>query len=60
MLRDMCNCFMNICGTEQDIKEYEERLLAKCFDNINNNIDIGQTQAYEPPFVDIKNNIYNY
>lgn len=58
MLQDICNCYMYLCSSKETIKEYEEKLLEKCFDQ-NDRFELGHTQyqVYEPPFVtDIKNN----
>ncbi len=58
MLQDICNCYMYLCSSKETMKEYEEKLLEKCFD-ANDKFELGHTQyqVYEPPFVtDIKNN----
>ena len=49
MLQDLCNCYMYLFATPENLKDYEEKLLEKCFDNTYD-IAIGHTQAYEPPF----------
>ncbi len=54
MLRDICNLYMYFCASSQNLREYEERLLDKCFDN-EYDIHVGSTMAYEPPLADIKN-----
>jgi hypothetical protein len=40
---------------KEDLNDYEEKLLQKCFDNDYDQIDLGKTDAYIPPF--ISNNI---
>jgi hypothetical protein len=47
-----------MCNTEESLRDYEEKLLDKCFDPQYPNIVLGQTTMYyEPPFcLDIKNN----
>jgi len=37
------------------MKDYEERLLEKCFDVSFEPVHLGNTNAYEPPFAYIKN-----
>jgi hypothetical protein len=59
-LPDVWNCIYYIayCGKKEDLQDYEERLLEKCFDNTcYAPPDLVHTQYYyEPPFsVDIKN-----
>ena len=57
-MQDICNCYMFLCANEENIKDYEEKLLEKCFDQ-EYKIDLGHTyNTYEPPFcvADIKNN----
>jgi hypothetical protein len=61
-LQDICNelnCHIqSMCNTEESLRDYEEKLLDKCFDPQYPNIVLGQTTMYyEPPFcLDIKNN----
>lgn len=56
MLQDICNCYISLCGTEGDIKDYEEKLLEKCFDDNFEPVHLASTLvSYEPPFVYIKN-----
>jgi hypothetical protein len=59
-IQDVCNelnCYIHsMCSTEENLKDYEEKLLEKCFDK-DYHIPLGQTTMYyEPPFgLDIKN-----
>jgi hypothetical protein len=60
LLPDLRNCiyYLAHCGRPEDLHDYEEKLLEKCFDNTYYaSPDIGHTQyCYEPPFgLDIKN-----
>ena len=55
MLQDICNCYMYLCSSEVEMKDYEERLLEKCFDVSFEPVHLGNTNAYEPPFAYIKN-----
>jgi hypothetical protein len=32
-IQDIYNCYMNMCTTKENIKDYEEKLLEKCFDH---------------------------
>lgn len=54
MLQDICNCIY-ICRGERAAKDYEEKLLEKCFDNaylqpLNLGATTTQYHSYEPPF----------
>lgn len=55
MLQDICNYYMYLCASEEDIKYYEEKLLDKCFDNSYEPVHLVATATYEPPFAYIKN-----
>ena len=54
MLRalDVCNCYMYLFAEREELKDYEEKLLQKCFDHQSHECTLGHTQyyAYEPPF----------
>jgi predicted DNA-binding ArsR family transcriptional regulator len=48
-LQDLCNCYMYLCSSKEDMKDYEERLLQKCFDEcappmcpLSNSINVDQ------------------
>jgi hypothetical protein len=51
LLQDICNCYMSLCSTDEQLKDYEEKLLEKCcekeFDL--NLINTMYTAEYEPP-----------
>jgi len=47
---DIISCYISSCGTNEDINEYEKHLLEKCFDE-NDNICLGRSASYEPPFI---------
>jgi hypothetical protein len=49
-LLDVHNCYIQICGNNEDIKDYEESLLQKCFDNQQEDLGHTEYRAYEPPF----------
>lgn len=49
--QDICNCCMNLFYNNEDLKNYEETLLEKCFDNSNEEFNFGNTQVYNPPFI---------
>lgn len=56
-LRDICSNFnsyiISICSTSKNLKDYEEKLLDKCFDHQYQaqDIPLGKTTMYyEPPF----------
>jgi len=39
------------CMQKEDLNDYEEKLLQKCFDSNWDKIDLGKTDAYMPPFI---------
>lgn len=45
---DIISCYVSSCSTNEDIREYEKKLLEKCFDD-NDNICLGHSPSYEPP-----------
>lgn len=47
---DVISCYISSCGTNEDIHDYEKQLLEKCFDE-NDNICLGHSASYEPPFI---------
>lgn len=50
MYRDVCNICISIFGTSEDINDYEEKLLEKCFDKTYDaSFNLVNTQYYEPP-----------
>lgn len=53
MLQDIYNYYMYLCTcSKEDLKDYEEKLLEKCFDNSNDHFVLGRTDVcYEPPFL---------
>jgi hypothetical protein len=60
MIQNIQNCYMYYlvtlgCMQKEDLNDYEEKLLQKCFDNNYDRIDLGKTDVYIPPF--ISNNI---
>jgi hypothetical protein len=51
-LQDLCNCYMYLCSSKEDMKDYEERLLQKCFDEcappmcpLSNSINVSDTMG---------------
>ena len=50
-IHDICGCYMSIFDSQDDINDYEEKLLEKCFDNNYENFEMGQTVSYAPPFL---------
>lgn len=49
MLEDICPICISIFGSKDNINDYEEKLLQKCFDNhYEEQINLINTQ-YEPP-----------
>ena len=51
MLRDICHVCVSICGTPDQISDYEEKLLEKCFDRkYEQQVNFSNT-VYEPPFL---------
>lgn len=53
LMQDVCNCYMYLCSTEGQLKDYEEKLLEKCFDNeydIENTMYATQYEPPQPPF----------
>ena len=58
MYRDICNLFKGICYPEESLRDYEEKLLDKCFDNAyETGINLGHSEVYEPPFLGLVNHI---
>lgn len=61
MMQDLQNCYVYYvnhlafvgctCLQRQTLQEYEEQLLEKCFDRQYDNLQLGETQAYVPPFI---------
>lgn len=49
--QDICNCYMYLFSNKEDLKNYEETLLEKCFDNSYEEFNLGNTQVYNPPFI---------
>jgi hypothetical protein len=57
LIQDICNelyamnCYMHyFCTSKEDLKDYEEKLLDKCFDKEYTYPQLGETQCcYEPP-----------
>lgn len=51
LLQDIRNCYMSLCSTDEQLKDYEEKLLERCcekeFDL--NLINTMYTAEYEPP-----------
>ena len=60
MYVDLCNLFRGLCYSQETLRDYEERLLDKCFDH-NYDIALGSSeiQCYEPPFAASVPNIVN-
>ncbi len=51
MLREMYHICLTVCGRPDQISDYEEKLLEKCFDKkYEQQINFVSTQ-YEPPFL---------
>lgn len=48
-LRDICNCYMYLCSSEETLQDYEERLLEKCFDKEYEHQTKLHATEYEPP-----------
>jgi hypothetical protein len=42
---------MYLFSNKEDLKNYEETLLDKCFDNSYEDFNLGNTQVYNPPFI---------
>ena len=49
--QDICNYYMYLCGNKEDVKNYEEQLLDKCFDKNYEKLNLDTTHTYSPPFV---------
>lgn len=49
--QDIYNYYMYFCSNKEDLKNYEEKLLEKCFDNNYEDLNLGNTHAYSPPFI---------
>lgn len=52
ILQDICNCYMYLCSNKEELKDYEEKLLDKCFDINYERCTMYCTQyeAPTPPF----------
>lgn len=51
MLHDVCHVCISMCGTPDQISDYEEKLLEKCFDKAyEQQINLVNTQYDPPPF----------
>lgn len=48
LFSNIINCYISNCSTNEDIQEYEKRLLEKCIDDTDN-IFLGKSTPYEPP-----------
>jgi hypothetical protein len=59
MIQDICNCYMYLCAPKEDMNDYEEKLLDKCFDVNYEPLHLAKTVPYEPPFTYIKNTQVN-
>lgn len=49
LLQDICNCYMSLCSTGEQLKDYEEKLLEKCFDKEYETNNTMYATDYEPP-----------
>ena len=58
MYQDICNVCRGICHSKESLKDYEEKLLDKCFDHAyDTGITLGMIEVYEPPFLGLVNTI---
>ncbi len=50
--RDICNLYVYLCyKNNDDINDYEQQLLDKCFDKQYEQFNLGETVTYSPPFL---------